>query len=100
MQAPRPELARERRDQVMALQQDISRELLAARVGAMEPCLILGPHPDSDLVWHGRLQSQAPDVDGLTIITEGSAAIGSIAPVRITKAHEYDLEAKIINHQP
>ncbi len=96
MQAPPIELARERRDRVMALQQEISRELLTAKVGRIEPCLILGPHPDSDLVWHGRLGSQAPDVDGLTIITAGSAKIGGIAPVHILKAHEYDLEAEIV----
>ena len=96
LQAPALELAQERRDQVMTLQQEISRERLAAKQDEEEPCLILGPHPDSDLVWHGRLRSQAPDVDGLTIITAGDAPLGQITRVRITKTHEYDLEAEII----
>jgi ribosomal protein S12 methylthiotransferase len=93
---PPLELAEQRRSRIMELQQRISLEHQEAQVGTRQDCLILGPHPDSDLVWHGRVMAQAPDVDGLTIITAGSAQPGEIAPVRITKAHEYDLEAEIV----
>jgi ribosomal protein S12 methylthiotransferase len=95
---PAPDLntAQQRLDRVMQLQQAISRKSLASKVGGCEDALILGPHPDSELVWHARLKSQAPDVDGLAIITDGAARPGEIARVRITKAHEYDLEAEIL----
>ena len=93
--APPAELAQERRDAVMSLQQQISRQHLATKVGRVEPLLVLGPHPESDLLWHGRLPSQAPEVDGLTIITSGNPAPGSIVPCRITRAHHYDLEGTL-----
>jgi ribosomal protein S12 methylthiotransferase len=79
----------------MALQRGISRRRLAGLVGQRRDCLVLGPHPDSELVWRGRLAGQAPEVDGEVIITEGSAEPGSIARVEITRAHDYDLEARI-----
>ncbi|MEW5914714.1 MAG: 30S ribosomal protein S12 methylthiotransferase RimO [Thermodesulfobacteriota bacterium] len=93
--APPPGLAQERREEIMALQQSISREKLAGLVGRELPLLVLGPHPESELLWWGRLERQAPEVDGQVIITEGSAAPGSVATCRITAAHDYDLEAAL-----
>lgn len=94
--APAPELAQMRAGEIMALQQNISAQKLTARVGESEDVLVLGPHPDSDLVWHGRARSQAPEVDGLVIITDGHAPSGSIANCRITASHDYDLEGVLI----
>ncbi|MCB2228573.1 MAG: 30S ribosomal protein S12 methylthiotransferase RimO [Desulfarculaceae bacterium] len=96
MEAPPEELALERQERIMAMQQRISRERLARLQGAELPVLVLGPHPDSDLVWAGRTAAQAPEVDGLVIITEGSAEPGSIAPCRITATHDYDLEGTLL----
>lgn len=95
--APPPEVAAKRADQIMELQRRISRRRLAPLEGETLPVLVLGPHPDSDLVWAGRTQAQAPEVDGLVIITEGSAAPGSIAPCRITATHDYDLEGVLVS---
>lgn len=94
--APAPELAQMRADEIMSLQQVISAQKLTSRVGESEDVLVLGPHPDSDLVWHGRARSQAPEVDGLVIITDGHAPAGSIASCRITASHDYDLEGVLI----
>ena len=94
--APPPEVAQERAERLMALQQGISRERLARLRGRELPVLVLGPHPDSDLVWAGRLAGQAPEVDGLVIITEGSAQPGDIAACRITATHDYDLEGVLV----
>lgn len=94
--APPPELAEERREKIMAAQQEISREKLAGLVGERLPLLVLGPHPESDLLWWGRLARQAPEVDGHVIIIDGSARPGSIAPCKITAAHDYDLEAALL----
>ena len=93
--APPPRTAQNRASQIMELQRRISRRRLASLVGQTLPVLVLGPHPDSDLVWAGRGQGQAPEVDGLVIITEGSAPPGTIAPCRITAAHDYDLEGAL-----
>lgn len=94
--APPPQVAAKRAAQIMDLQRRISRRRLAPLEGQTLPVLVLGPHPDSDLVWAGRTQAQAPEVDGLVIITEGSAQPGDIAPCRITATHDYDLEGVLV----
>ncbi len=96
LQAPPPEVARARQQQIMALQQGISRQHLARLQGQDTQVLVLGPHPDSELVWQGRLASQAPEVDGEVIITQGSARPGTIVPCRITRTHDYDVEADLV----
>jgi ribosomal protein S12 methylthiotransferase len=80
----------------MAQQKEISKTKLAKWVGKLEQALVLGPHPESELVWHGRLWSQAPDVDGELIITECNAEAGDIAECRIVDSFDYDLEGHII----
>ncbi len=99
---PRPpaKLARARARKLMALQKRISRARLKELEGRELDCLVLGPHPDSELVWQGRLARQAPEVDGEVIITAGSAPPGAIAPCRITKTHAYDLEAELLPGSP
>lgn len=94
--APPREEAQRRRDEVMALQRTISAQKLRAMVGRELDLLVLGPHPESDLLGHGRLASQAPEVDGVVIITDGAAEPGELARCRITKSHDYDLEAVIV----
>lgn len=94
--APPPEVAQKRAAQIMDLQRRISRRRLAPLLDQTLPVLVLGPHPDSDLVWAGRTQGQAPEVDGLVIITEGSAPPGVIAPCRISATHDYDLEGALV----
>jgi len=94
--APPAEEAQERRERIMARQQALSRETLAGLVGRELPILVLGPHPESELLWWGRLERQAPEVDGQVIITEGAAAPGAVATCRITASHDYDLEAALL----
>ncbi|KMY68600.1 hypothetical protein AAU61_02895 [Desulfocarbo indianensis] len=88
--------ARARARKIMSLQKKISRERLRELRGREMECLVLGPHPDSDLVWRGRLARQAPEVDGEVIITEGSAPPGGITRCLITKTHAYDVEARLL----
>ena len=66
-------------------------------MGEVFPVLIEGPHPETDLLLAGRLATQAPEVDGCVIITEGHVPAGEIRPVKITAAHDYDLEGVILN---
>ncbi len=44
----------------------------------------------------GRMATQAPDIDGHVIITQGDASPGQMVDVRITKAYPYDLEGGIV----
>ncbi|MGH9542834.1 MAG: 30S ribosomal protein S12 methylthiotransferase RimO [Terriglobales bacterium] len=86
-----------RRRRLLALQRQISRRRRRAQVGQRLPALLEGPADESDLLWQGRLESQAPEIDGKILINEFAAdaapPAGSIGTVEITAAHDYDLVA-------
>lgn len=88
------QLKAERRKKVMQLQSKISRAKNRKLVGSTLPVLIEGPSPQTELLWQGRLSTQAPDIDGVVFLSDGitpDLCPGEIAPVRITEAHEHDL---------
>jgi ribosomal protein S12 methylthiotransferase len=49
-----------------------------------------------NVLWEGRTQGQAPEVDGLTFITKGKARPGEMYEVLITKTTSYDLYGEIL----
>ena len=79
----------------MEIQQEISRRRLASLVGTRIPVLVEGYHPESELLLAGRAPFQAPEVDGMVIVTEGSPVFGEFSEVEITDAMEYDLVGRI-----
>ena len=80
-----------RRDEIMALQQEISADLSAARIGQKMPVLIEG-YLYNENVYIGRTYMDAPKVDGNVFVSAQEELIsGDIVPVRITGANEYDL---------
>jgi ribosomal protein S12 methylthiotransferase len=88
-----------RRSHLMAIQKKISRTANRALVGTTRELLVEGPSADSDLVWEGRLQGQAPEIDGKVLITDAEdieLEPGMLARAEITKAHDYDLEARVV----
>ena len=85
-----------RLDRVMEMQKAISRENLQALVGKILPVLIDGPSEESDLLWQGRLSTQAPEVDGIVLINDGHVKAGQIQNVLITEAHDYDLVGEVV----
>lgn len=91
-----PDVARERRDRLMLLQQEIVLERNEQRVGERVDVLIEGPHPESpELLWVGRTPGQAPEIDGNIIVADaGDAAFGDIVSMRIVQAAGYDLVAE------
>lgn len=93
-----PVLARtkqKRKRILMELQQKISREKNKARVGQVLDVLVEGTHEETDQVYKGRHQGQAPEVDGNVLIVGGEPVVGTIQKVRITQAHAYDLVGEI-----
>ena len=84
-----------RQRRLMALQRRISRRRNRARVGQRLPLLIGGPAAETDLLWQGRLQTQAEDIDGKTFITRfpdgAEPKPGDIGIVRIERSTDYDL---------
>ncbi len=86
------EVKGERRDQVMALQQGISRRYLESFVGKTVEVLAVGPVSNEHGVWQGRLATQAPEVDGLVFLTSAPASgSGSMVTVKIHQSLDYDL---------
>ncbi len=77
----------ERYERLMALQQGISRQINDAQVGRTLDVLLEG---QGDGLSVGRSYRDAPEIDGMVILT-GELPVGSMLPVRITGAMEYDL---------
>jgi len=85
------EVKRERWERLMALQSNISRDKLAAKVGQNMTVLVDGIDGD---VAHARSSADAPEIDGLVFVEGGSnLQVGEFAQVQITHSEEYDLVA-------
>ncbi len=89
-------VAKERLDAIMSLQAQISERKNQEMVGHIVSVLVEGVSPETHLLLKGRTAAMAPDVDGQVLINKGEGVIGEIVPVRIEKAHTYDLVGGII----
>ncbi|OGV97997.1 MAG: ribosomal protein S12 methylthiotransferase RimO [Nitrospinae bacterium RIFCSPLOWO2_02_FULL_39_110] len=87
----------ERRDIIMKLQQKISSENNKRFVGMMRDVLVEDSVFDNEFLIKGRMQTQAPDIDGIVYIEEGDARVGDILPVKITRTMEYDFIGRAVN---
>jgi ribosomal protein S12 methylthiotransferase len=89
-----------RRRQLMAVQKKIAARRNRSRIGERAVVLVEGPHPESELIVKGRLSTQAPDIDGAVMITDTAdrpLAPGDFVTCEVTKAHPYDLEARVLS---
>ena len=88
-----------RQRRLMALQRRISRRCKRALVGQSLPLLVGGPSSETDLLWEGRLQTQAEEIDGKTYLTRfpdgAMPAPGEVGIVRITRSSDYDLFGEV-----
>ena len=95
-----PKIAKQRRTRLMKEQAKISKSLNKAKVGNTYRVLFEGLSPESDLLFQGRLEGQAQEIDGHILINDIpedlEPQIGSIYNVRITEAFEYDLVGSIV----
>ena len=91
------DLKLERKRRIMEVQRDISAARLKDKVGHVLPVLVEGPSKETELLWQGRLATQAPEVDGLVYINDGPVEQGKIQQVRITSSHDYDLIGTVIS---
>ena len=88
-----PEIAEERRDILMQVQQPIADAKNSSCVGKQVDVLIEQEHPGTGLLV-GRSARFAPEVDGLVYV-RGEASLGSIVSVNITAADVYDLYGEV-----
>jgi ribosomal protein S12 methylthiotransferase len=90
------EVKADRRERLLVAQQAISLERNRALVGTTLPALVAGRLPEMELLTEGRLQRQAPEIDGRLLINEGTAPAGSLVEVEITDAHPYDVVGRLV----
>ena len=84
---------RSRRARLLALQQRLSHERLAARIGETLDVMIDGPAGRGQ--WAARHAGQAFEVDG-GVVVEGEGLVpGQVVRVRVTGAAAYDLFARL-----
>jgi ribosomal protein S12 methylthiotransferase len=87
---------RRRRSALMARQKKIVAASQKSRIGSEVRVLIDGPSPEHELVLHGRLEGQAPDIDPVVFLTDcapDAYAGGDLIRARIVGAKGYDLVA-------
>lgn len=90
------EVKESRRDEIMALQQEISADKAASRIDDEMSVLIEGYLYEDD-IYIGRTYMDAPKVDGNVFVrAEEELISGDIVPVRVTGANEYDLMGDVI----
>ena len=83
-----------RKRHLMAIQRKIARARNRAMIGDEASVLIEGPSKETDLLWEARLPTQAPEIDGVTLINDfegDTPRAGEIRRLRITEAHDYDV---------
>jgi ribosomal protein S12 methylthiotransferase len=95
-----PKIARQRRARLMKEQAKISRRRNKGRVGETVRVLFEGESNESELLWQGRMETQAPDIDGCVLINDAPEGLipkpGDLVSVLITGAHQYDLIGRIV----
>ena len=85
------EVKEERRDEIMALQQEISLDKGNERIG-QEMLVMIEGKVSGESAYIGRTYADAPKVDGYMFVQTGELMVtGDFARVRVTGALEYDL---------
>ena len=96
--APR-EIERRRRT-LMEMQRKISRRKRKALVGRQFDLLLEGASEESDLLWEGRMEMHAPEIDGKVFVNDfgphSAVKPGEFYRCEITQAHDYDLVARLV----
>lgn len=78
-----------RRDELMAIQQEIAFRFGDSLVG-YELDAIIDSQLDDDL-WLGRIYADAPEIDGNVFVSGCGLQVGDLVPVEIVERREYDL---------
>lgn len=92
--------AESRRSRLMKEQAKISRELNKEKLGRTFNVMFEGLSQESDLLFQGRLEGQAQEIDGHILINdmpEGFSPVpGSVYQVKVNEAYDYDLVGEIV----
>jgi ribosomal protein S12 methylthiotransferase len=91
--------AERRRRILMEQQAEIAGRKNRELIGKEFPILVEGPSEESEFLLQGRLESQAPEIDGVCLINDsevGEIQSGEFRTIRIARVLEHDLLGKIM----
>jgi ribosomal protein S12 methylthiotransferase len=95
-----PRTIEARRRSLMRLQQSISRKSRARQIGRRFDLLVEGASEETPLLWEGRTEHQAPEIDGKVYINDfgpfDQLKPGHFYQCQITESQDYDLVGKIV----
>jgi ribosomal protein S12 methylthiotransferase len=90
-----------RRRSLMRLQQSISRKSRAGQVGRRVELLVEGASEETPLLWEGRTEHHAPEIDGKVYVNDfgpfEQLTPGQFYQCEITEAQDYDLVGRIVS---
>jgi ribosomal protein S12 methylthiotransferase len=93
-----------RKRKLMTIQKSISKKAKAAWVGRELDVLVEGESEETPLLWEGRTQFHAPEIDGTVYINDfgpfEELVAGRFYRCEITEAHDYDVVARVISESP
>ncbi len=84
-----------RREELMALQKEMSEQLLEEWTGCEEEVLVDAVHPEWPGLHVGRTWFQAPEVDGVTYVSGAGVAPGAMVKARLEPSGSYDLSGLV-----
>jgi ribosomal protein S12 methylthiotransferase len=96
------DLKQERQEDLMGVQAQISKDKNQQLIGQDVRLLVDGTSEDHEWVQVGRMESQAPEVDGQVYIDNSDTTrfkAGDFINVRITQAEQYDLAGVVVDAQ-
>src|SRR5436305_10811200 len=88
-----------RKRRLMAIQRRIARARNRRLVGHEFDVLVEGVSKETDLLWEGRLPTQAPEIDGVTLINDfegDEPRQGEIRRLLVTESHDYDVVGTLL----
>ncbi len=89
-----------RRRRLMKLQQSISRKEKQEWIGREITVLAEGESEETPLLWEGRTEFHAPEIDGKVYLNDfgplETLEPGRFYRAQITEAHDYDLVARVL----
>jgi len=80
---------------LLRVQRPIARAHLRALLGKRLPVLVERPSEESELVMVGRHAGQAPEVDGVVVLSGPVPPPGSFVSATITQVTDYDLKGEV-----
>ena len=85
----------------MKEQSKIAKRKHKAMIGETVRVMFEGESNESDLLWQGRMETQAPDIDGCVLINDAPEGVvsqaGQLVNVLITEALDYDMLGRVVD---